>query len=111
MSSFEQLFFRLVFSFLILTLVLSLSRRLLLTKKKDAPFFVAIGFTYAFFAMSGLTAIAFGVPIAVSIALVYTQPVFTALIAFSTRKEKVAFSNVAVVFLASWALLLSQVST
>jgi len=99
MSSFEQLFFRLVFSFLILTLAMLFRRRLLLTKKKDVPFFATIGFTYAFFALSGLSAIAFGTPIAVSVALVYTQPIFTAVIAFSTRKEKVTVVNAAVVVL------------
>jgi len=99
MSSFEQLFFRLAFSILILLLMTAHKRRLSLAKWNDVPFFVAIGFTYAFFALSGLSAIAFGTPIAVSVALVYTQPIFTALISFTTRKERVTIANTAVVLL------------
>ncbi len=99
MSSFEQLFFRLVFSILILLSMTVYKRRLSLAKWNDVPFFVAIGFTYAFFALSGLSAIAFGTPIAVSVALVYTQPIFTALISFTTRKERVSIANAAVVLL------------
>jgi len=97
MSSFEQLFFRLIFSIFILLSMTAYKRRLSLAKWNAVPFFVAIGFTYAFFALSGLSAIAFGTPIAVSVALVYTQPIFTALISFATRKERVSIANAAVV--------------
>lgn len=99
MSSFEQLFFRLVFSTLLLLSMVAHKRKLSLPKWNDVPFFVAIGFTYALFALSGLSAIAFGTPIAVSVALVYTQPIFTALISFTTRKERITIVNTAVVLL------------
>ena len=99
MSSFEQLFFRLVFSLAILSSWLVYRRKLRITGKKRAYFFVAIGLTYAIFALSGLSAIAFGTPIAVSVALVYTQPIFTALISFATKKEKPSPSNTTVVLL------------
>lgn len=99
MSSFEQLFFRLLFSLLILLSVLAYGRRIGPVSKNEIPFFVAIGSTYAFFALSGLSAIAFGTPIAVTVALIYTQPIFTTVISFVTRQEKPAVVNVVVVLL------------
>jgi drug/metabolite transporter (DMT)-like permease len=99
MSSFEQLFFRLVFSLLILLSTAVYGRRLRFAAKNSIPFFAAIGSTYAFFALSGLSAIAFDTPIAVSVALIYTQPIFTAVISFVTGQEKPALVNVLVVLL------------
>jgi drug/metabolite transporter (DMT)-like permease len=99
MSSFEQLFFRLVFSLLILFSTLAYSRRLRFAAKNSVPFFAAIGGAYAFFALSGLSAIAFGTPIAVSVALIYTQPIFTTVISFVTGQEKPTAANVITVFL------------
>jgi drug/metabolite transporter (DMT)-like permease len=89
MSSFEQLFFRLAFSLGVLFFALVLTRKLRFTERKDIRFFVSIGFIYAFFALSGLSSIAFGTSIPVSIALVYTQPIFTAVMSFVTRRENV----------------------
>jgi drug/metabolite transporter (DMT)-like permease len=97
MSSFEQLSFRLSFASVILLCTMFYRRKSYLTKMKDVPFFVLIGFTYALFALSGLSSISFGTPIAVSVALVYTQPIFTALISFLTRKERVSVVRAAVV--------------
>lgn len=99
MSSFEQLFFRICFSFVILLLFMLFRGNLLLTRRKDAPFFLAIGFTYALFALCGLSAIAFGTPIPVSVSLVYTQPIFTALISQATGKEKVSRAKTAIIIL------------
>ncbi len=99
MSSFEQLFFRLVFSLLILFSTLVHSRRLRFAAKNNVPFFAAIGSAYAFFALSGLSAIAFGTPIAVSVALIYTQPIFTTVISYVTGQEKPTVANAIVVFL------------
>ena len=106
MSSFEQLFFRLVFSLAILFSWLVYRRKLRITGKKRAHFLVAIGLTYAFFALSGLSAIAFGTPIAVSVALVYPQPIFTALISFATKKGKPTQYVGAALILASAAISL-----
>jgi drug/metabolite transporter (DMT)-like permease len=99
MSSFEQLFFRLVFSLLILLSIAMYGRRLRFAAKNNIPFFAAIGSTYAFFALSGLSAIAFGTPIAVSVALIYTQPIFTTVISFATGQEKPDLVSVVVVLL------------
>jgi drug/metabolite transporter (DMT)-like permease len=88
MSSFEQLFFRLLFGLLILLAVMLITKRVRALRRKHLVFFVVIGFTYAVFALSGLSAIAFGTPIPVSVALVYTQPIFTAVISQATGKER-----------------------
>ncbi len=98
MSSFEQLFFRLAFSLLFL-LLLTYRGGLRFAQRKSVRYFASIGFTYAFFALCGLSAIAFGIPIAVSVALVYTQPIFTALISFATHKERVTLFKAIVVVL------------
>jgi inner membrane transporter RhtA len=87
----------LAFSLLILLSVLVYGRKVNLASKNGIPFFAAIGSTYAFFALSGLSAIAFGTPIAVSVALIYTQPIFTTVISFLTRQEKPTLMKVAAV--------------
>jgi len=74
-------------------------RKLQFTQRRDVPFFVAIGFTYALFTLSGLSAIVFGTPIPVAVALVYTQPVFTAVISQLTGKEVMSAAKAAVIFL------------
>jgi drug/metabolite transporter (DMT)-like permease len=112
MSSFEQLFFRLIFSLLILLSVLAYGRRIGLVSNNEIPFFAAIGSIYAFFALSGLSAIAFGTPIAVSVALIYTQPIFTTVISFVTRQEKPTAINVVIVLLGVFgAFLVSGLAT
>lgn len=99
MSSFEQLFFRLGFGFLVLLSIMLYRRKLHFSERKDVPFFLAIGFTYALFTLSGLSAIAFDTPIPVAVALVYTQPIFTAVISQFTGKEKVSETKAAVILL------------
>lgn len=97
MSSFEQLFFRLLLGVVILLAIMVITKHVRIVRKKHLAFFVAIGFTYALFALSGLSAIAFGTPIPVSVALVYTQPVFTAVISQATGKERVTLTKVLVI--------------
>lgn len=97
MSSFEQLFFRLLLGLVILLAVMVITKHVRIVRRKDLTFFVAIGLTYALFALSGLSAIAFGTPIPVSVALVYTQPVFTAVISQVTGKERVTLGKAGVI--------------
>lgn len=99
MSSLEQLLLRLGFSLIILLLILITKGKLHFIQRNDVPFFAAFGFVYALFAFSGLSSIAFGTPIPVSIALVYTQPIYTAVMAWLTRQEKVTMVKLGVVFL------------
>lgn len=97
MSTFEQLFFRLGFGFLILLFTMLYRRKFRFIKRKDVPFFLGIGFVYALFTLSGLSAIAFDIPIPVAVALIYTQPIFTAVISQLTGKEQVTRSKTAVI--------------
>jgi drug/metabolite transporter (DMT)-like permease len=98
MSSFEQLFFRLLLGLVILLAIMLFTKHVGIVKRKHLAFFAAIGFTYALFALSGLSAIAFDTPIPVSVALVYTQPVFTAVISQATGKERVTMVKASVIF-------------
>jgi len=97
MSSFEQLLFRLVLGLVILSVVMVITKHVGIVRKKHLAFFVTIGLTYALFALSGLSAIAFGTPIPVSVALVYTQPIFTAVISQATGKERVTWAKASVI--------------
>ena len=99
MSTFEQLFFRLGFGFFILLLMMIYRRKLQFVKRKNVPFFLAIGFIYAMFTLSGLSAIAYDTPIPVLVSLVYTQPIFTAVISQLTRKEKLSAAKTGVILL------------
>lgn len=74
-------------------------RKLRFVKRRDAPFFVAMGVTYGLFTLSGLSAIAFGTPIPVAVALVYTQPIFTAVISQLTGRETMSAARIAVIIL------------
>lgn len=98
-STFEQLCIRLGFGFLILLSWMLYTGRLHLIHRKDVRFFLKIGFTYALFTLCGLAAIAFGTPIPVAVALVYTQPIFTAVISQLTGKEMISGSKVTVILL------------
>lgn len=98
-STFEQLSFRLGFGFIILLAAMLFGGRRRFIHRKDIPFFLRIGFTYALFGLCGLAAIAFDTPIPVAVALVYTQPIFTAAISHLTGKEKVSGLKIAVILL------------
>jgi drug/metabolite transporter (DMT)-like permease len=99
LSSLEQLLLRQGLSLVILLFVLIAKAKLNSIRRNDVPFFAIFGLVYALFAYSGLSSIAFGTPIPVSIALVYTQPIYTAAIAWLTRHEKVTIAKLGVVFI------------
>jgi len=112
MSTFEQLFFRLGFGFLILLFMMLYRHRLGFIKRRNLPFFLSLGFIYALFTLSGLSAIAYDTPIPVAVSLVYTQPIFTAVISQLTGKEKVSRTKTAVIFVGVvGALLVSGLQT
>jgi len=97
MSSLEQLLFRLSFGLGILFLVMLSRRKLRFVHRRDLSFFAIIGLVYSLFTFSGLSGIAFGAPITVVAALVYTQPIFTAVISRLTGKEKVTATKVGII--------------
>jgi len=67
-----------------------------------------MGVVYSLFTLSGLSALAFETPITVISALVYTQPIFTAVISQLTGKERVTVIKVGVILVGfSGAFLVS----
>jgi len=99
MSSLEQLLFRLSFGLVILALLMLFKARFQFIQRKDLSFFILLGVVYSLFALSGLSALAFGAPITVVSALVYTQPIFTAVISQMTGKERVTATKVGVILI------------
>lgn len=85
MSSLEQVVFRLSLALLFLFFILS--GKIVLPSKRDLPYFIILGFVFSVFLLVALTAIAFHSPVPVTSALVYTQPIFTMIIAYITGRE------------------------
>lgn len=86
-SSLQQVLFRTSLSLLIILIVTMGRIRL---KKRDLPHFAARGLVFSLFIFSALSAIALGCPAPITTGLVHTQPIFTALIAFISGREKVS---------------------
>lgn len=97
MSSLEQLLFRLSFGLVMLVPILLFKGKFRIIQKKDVSFFIVIGIVYSLFTLSGLSGLAYGAPITVVSALVYTQPIFTAVISQLTGKERVTKTKVGVI--------------
>jgi drug/metabolite transporter (DMT)-like permease len=74
-----------------------LKRKFRFIHGRDVSFFAIIGLVYSLFTFSGLSAIAFGTPIPVAVALVYTQPIFTTIISRLTGKERVTATKAGVI--------------
>jgi len=97
-SSFEQVVFRLSFGLPMLALFMLFKRKLRLIRIEDFSFFALLGVVYSLFVLSGVSAIAFGASITVVTSLIYTQPVFTAVISQLTGKEKITAAKAGVIF-------------
>ncbi len=90
MSGLEQAMLRISFSLVIIVAFLLLKGVLKLPSTKHMLFFFSMGSVWGIFLLFALYSIALGVPIAVAVALTYTQPIYTSAISFATRKEKVS---------------------
>lgn len=98
-SSLQQVFYRIM---LALPLIFLLIRGKFKLEKGELQYFALMGLVFSAFLLSALSSIVFGCPIAVSVALIYTQPLFTALLAAMFAKERITlkkFGIVAVGFL------------
>lgn len=84
-SSLQQVFFRIIIA---LPIIFVLIRGRFKLKREDLQYFAVAGLVFSCFLLSALSSIVFGCPIAVSIALIYTQPFFTAILATISGKEK-----------------------
>ena len=113
-SSLQQVFSRITIS---LPLLLILTAGKIKLKKKDITYFAATGLVFSAFLLSALSSIALGCPVPVTVALIYTQPFFTAIIAFISKREKITPQKLAIVitgmlgaFLASGITTFSELS-
>lgn len=93
-SSFQQVFFRVTLALPLIFLLIKGKTKL---EKRDLPYFAIAGFVFSAFLLSALSSIVFGCPIAVTTALIYTQPFFTAVLSALTRKEKMTAKKFATV--------------
>jgi drug/metabolite transporter (DMT)-like permease len=83
-SSLQQVFFRIT---LALPIIFVLIRGRFKLKRDDLQYFTLAGLVFSCFLFSALSSIVFGCPIAVTTALIYTQPFFTAILAAVSGKE------------------------
>jgi drug/metabolite transporter (DMT)-like permease len=104
-SSLQQVFFRVT---LALPLILLLIKGKFKLEKKDLPYFIITGLVFSAFLLSALTSIVFGCPIAVSVALIYTQPFFTAILAVISRKEKMTPKKLMIITIGIVGVLLAS---
>ena len=91
-SSLQQVFFRIT---LALPLIFVLIRGRFRLKRDDLQYFALAGLVFSCFLLSALSSIVFGCPIAVTTALIYTQPFFTAILAAVSGKEKLTSRKIA----------------
>jgi len=102
-SSLQQVFYRVT---LALPLIFLLIKGKFKLEKGDLQYFVLIGLVFSAFLLSALTSIVFGCPIAVSVALIYTQPLFTALLAALSGKERLTLKKLIIVVVGFLGVLL-----
>ena len=86
-SSLQQVLFR---TTLALIIILSVNAGKIRLKMRDLVHFMARGLVFSLFLFSALSAIALGCPVPVTTGLIHTQPLFTALIALVSKREKVS---------------------
>ena len=84
-SSLQQVFFRMSFSLPLIFLLIIGKAKLRL---KDVAHFMLRGLVFSAFLLSALSSIVFGCPVPVTVALIYTQPFFTAIISFYPKEKK-----------------------
>lgn len=104
-SSLQQVFFRVTLALPLIFLLIKGKFRL---EKGDLLYFVMIGFVFSAFLLSALSSIIFGCPIAVSIALIYTQPFFTAILAALSGREKITLKKLAIILVGIAGVLLAS---
>jgi DME family drug/metabolite transporter len=86
-SSLEQVFGRVFLALIFVSLIFR--KEISFARKKDIFFFSKIGFVFSTFLFAALSAIAIGTPVVVVVALIYTQPAFTAILAWMMKKERI----------------------
>jgi len=106
-SSLEQVFFRIIFALPPIFLLARYKAKLIW---RGLVHYVPSGCVFSAFLMSGLSSIALGTAIAVTVGLIYTQPLFTAVIAAISGREKIGRRHFMVIMIGViGALLVSGV--
>lgn len=105
-SSLQQVLFRMAIATPLLALFLGRKGLRPVERSSIVPF-LSIGLVFSFFLFSALSAIALGLPIAVAVALVYTQPIFTAIISSLTGREPMSFGRALIVAIGTAGAVLS----
>ena len=98
-SSLQQVFSRMAFSLPLIFLLIMGRTKL---KLEDAAHFMLRGLVFSGFLFSALSSIAFGCPVPVTVALVYTQPFFTAIISFISGREKPSAKKLVIILTGIW---------
>ena len=106
LSILEQVVLRLSLASIMLFFILLYKKQLRLPRKKDFPFFASIGVVFSLFLFSALSSLIFGVPIVVVVSLIYTQPIFTALISFLTKTERIAPLKIGIILISMVGVVL-----
>ncbi|MEM2899294.1 MAG: DMT family transporter [Thermoplasmata archaeon] len=99
-SSLEQMFLKVSLGCLYTLIILLLTGKFRIAKKEDLGIFTIFALSFSLFIFTALSTIALGTPIAVATALIYTQPVYTALIAHFSKEESIDLPKGAVMCLA-----------
>ncbi len=95
-SSFQQVFFRLVISILLLLCVMLIFMKyeLLRFKKLDIPVFIWFGFFMTMSQLTYLSSLALGIPASEAVFLTYTQPFFVIILSKFIFNEKTTLTRI-----------------
>ena len=107
MSSLQQVLLRMAIATPLLALLLGRKGTLRGLGRSDLRLLLSIGLVFSLFLFSALSAIALGLPIAVAVALVYTQPIFTAIFSALGRKEPLGLGEACIILLGTGGAILS----
>ncbi len=105
-SSLEQMFLKVSLGCMYMLILLLLTGKFRIAKKEDLGIFSVFALSFSLFIFTALSTIALGTPIAVATALIYTQPIYTALIAHFTKEEPIDLPKAGVMCMAVVGIVL-----
>jgi drug/metabolite transporter (DMT)-like permease len=105
-SSFQQAFFRSFLALPFILLIARLSSVSICISKSQLPFYATLGVVMAGVGFFENTAIALGTPVAMVVLLLYTQPVWTALLGRLMFHESINTLKKSALIMAFWGMIL-----
>lgn len=105
LSMYEVSFYRALLVFLVVLLIVIVRPRYMVRRDK-VPFYVLYGLVGGLLEIFMFSGLAFGVPVAVVVLLLYTQPIWTIFIGRFMLGEKITFAKLAAVILGFLGLVL-----